>query len=90
MLIFTDQFATAGVDYTSINGKQFVLNREKISFKIGVIMIHNEEFESNETFRGKLTLLSGERVTIDANSAIATIIDDKRKHKHYVTLISHT
>ncbi len=55
-------------------------------FEIAVELMHRNVLEKNETFRGVLNIVSGERVTLSAGTADATIIDDRRKQTTTLTM----
>ncbi len=78
----TAQFATAGIDYTAISDGRFILKEDMTTVQIEVKIRHNSKYEQDEKFQGLLSLVSGERVSVDINSADTIIIDDKRKHIH--------
>ncbi len=71
--------AIVDVDYTAIAGMQITFNSTMITVDIAVNIIDDIEIESDEIFRGLLTLISGERVSVGVGTADATIIDDESK-----------
>ncbi len=77
--------ALADVDYTAVDGMQIILNGNMMTVDVAVDLINDSDFEPDEIFRGLLILTSGERVSVGADSANATIIDDESECHHTPT-----
>ncbi len=71
---YLELFATANLDYTVISELMFILNGSMMTVQIPVPIVDDDIFESDETFIGLLSVISGERVTVDIDMANATII----------------
>ena len=76
------QFARAGQDYTRVSGRRVILNRNRMTVQISVNIVNENLLEENEMFRGELSLISIDRVTISVDTARATITNDDSKYIH--------
>ena len=79
-ILYTVLFATAGLDYNAIFGAMFILNGSMMTVQISVPIVDDDIFEENESFRGLLTLISRERVTINVDTADVIILTSKLLH----------
>ncbi len=59
------------------------------SINISVDLNNDPIFENNEMFQGTLTIISGERVSLDLSTADATIIEDEGMYiTHYAVFLA--
>ena len=72
-------FYTGGVDYDSFNNTQVTLPAGETVVELNVTFVDDSFLESNETFSGILSIVSGNsNVTVDSdtNTATVTILDE--------------
>ncbi len=74
-------FTTASLDYTVIPGRRITLHRNMMTAQVSVPLVNDNLFEEDEVFTGELSLISGERVTINVGTARATIFNDESEYK---------
>ena len=76
----------AGLDYTSIINMPIILRAGMQTIVITVDLNDDHIFETNKIFQGILTIISGERVSLNLGTADATIIEDEGMYTctHYV------
>ncbi len=72
-----DFAALAGLDYVSVINMPIILSASMQTIQISVDLNDDPIFENNEMFRGILTIISGEGVSLSPGTADATIIDDE-------------
>ncbi len=65
----------AGLDYTSINMPIILSAGIQSGLEISVELMSDPIFENNEMFQGKLTIISGDRVSLSPGTANTTIIE---------------
>ncbi len=73
--------ANANVDFRTAR-TQFNLNELRTTAQLQVQLIDDNEIEADEMFAGLLTLVNGERVTVDPDIAEFTIVDDESKNNN--------
>ena len=67
-------FYTGGVDYDSFNNTQVTLPAGETVVELNVTFVDDSFLESNETFSGILSIVSGNsRVTVDSDTDTATV-----------------
>ena len=73
-LILNPLFYTGGVDYDSFDGSEVTLPAGETVVEFNVTLVNDRFIESIETFRGMLSIVSGNsRVTVDSNTDTATL-----------------
>ena len=73
----TETAAMAGQDYTSIINMPIILRPGMQTIQITVNLIDDQLIEINEVFRGTLSLVTTDRVSLGLDNADATIIEDE-------------
>ena len=70
-------FYTGGVDYDSFNNTQVTLPAGETVVELNVTFVDDSFLESNETFSGILSIVSGNsNVDSDTDTATVTILDE--------------
>ena len=70
-------FYTGGVDYDSFNNTQVTLSAGETVVELNVTFVDDSFLESNETFSGTLSIVSGNsNVDSDTDTATVTILDE--------------
>ncbi len=72
-----DFTAMAGLDYTSIINMPIILRAGMQTIGIAVDLTPDQQFENNEMFQGILTIITMDRVSLDLDTANATIIEEE-------------
>ena len=61
---------------------RLTFNAGTTSLNVSVDLRDDNLYEREEDFNGNLTFVSGERVTVSPDNALATILDDEGKQIH--------
>ncbi len=83
----TDFAAMAGLDYTSIINMPIILRAGMQTIGIAVELTPDQQFENNERFRGILTIITTDRVSLDLDTANATIIEEEGMYMYTLCCI---
>ena len=78
--------ANANLDFRTAR-TQFNLNELRTTAQLQVQLIDDNEIEADEMFAGLLTLVNGERVTVDPDIAEFTIVDDESKNNNHAVCV---
>ncbi len=75
-----ERTAIAGSDYTAIAGQSLTFGPSSTTTSVDVTVTEDQIFELTESFGGSLSVSdSFERITLDPDTAIATITDEDSK-----------